>query len=357
MLGVLRFVFSLMVIVAHLGDGVPFVSHLGVFAVFGFYLVSGYLMTLVLNGPYRGRSLAFWKNRILRIYPAYYLVAVATLVFILVFPEAQAFHGAWLPKSRAQDWLGNLAIVPFEFGDKAFRLVPPSWSLAVELIAYFLIWLALARHRMIAYTVFAISVYWHLTAMLNGVPWYGRYMPFYAALLPFSLGASLYYLRDWFQVLTKPAVARRGAWLFALLALSNAVLCGHRGGLGAAEIDVYFYANLALLFPLLACCVNTRIDSFARVFDKRLGDLAYPMFLVHWLVGGGISQVFYAGTVTRGWSILIMSLPLIVLTSLMINRVLDGVIEPMRSAIRSRGSVIQMSQGANKRTLDVKPES
>lgn len=43
MLGILRFVLAAFVVISHLTEGIQFFSHWGVFAVFGFYLVSGYL--------------------------------------------------------------------------------------------------------------------------------------------------------------------------------------------------------------------------------------------------------------------------------------------------------------------------
>jgi peptidoglycan/LPS O-acetylase OafA/YrhL len=83
MLGSFRLLLALLVVMAHLAEGTTFVSHMGVFAVFGFYVISGYLMTLVLHEVYHFDFSSFWANRFLRLFPTYYLVALASLLVVI----------------------------------------------------------------------------------------------------------------------------------------------------------------------------------------------------------------------------------------------------------------------------------
>jgi len=71
-----------MVVMQHLGN----VSALGVYAVFGFYILSGYLMTLILHSGY-GYSWSgvrrFALNRFLRIYPIYWVACLISAGLVL----------------------------------------------------------------------------------------------------------------------------------------------------------------------------------------------------------------------------------------------------------------------------------
>ena len=70
MFGTYRFLLACLVLVTHLAG----VRCAGAYAVFGFYLLSGYLMTLVLNERYGFSPNGFGRyvaNRALRIYPPY----------------------------------------------------------------------------------------------------------------------------------------------------------------------------------------------------------------------------------------------------------------------------------------------
>ncbi len=113
MLGTLRLLLAVMVVFSHL-SGV--ISHLGVYAVFGFYVLSGYLMTAVLNGTYRFNARSFWTNRALRLLPIYYMVGTATIVVLFLFPnEAATFKDSWAASLTSWDYLANALLVPLPF--------------------------------------------------------------------------------------------------------------------------------------------------------------------------------------------------------------------------------------------------
>ncbi|MEM9387115.1 MAG: hypothetical protein AAGA68_18780 [Pseudomonadota bacterium] len=81
-------------------------------------------------------AVPFFLNRVLRIYPVYWLIASGTLLMVALYPTACAWKGEWCRESTALDWSGNLLTLPFEWYAADFRLVPPAWSVAVELICY-----------------------------------------------------------------------------------------------------------------------------------------------------------------------------------------------------------------------------
>lgn len=332
MLGTLRFALALSVGVAHLTGGTPFFSHWGVFAVFGFYVVSGYLMTLVLNDTYAFRFSTFALNRVLRLFPIYYMVAAATAVIVFASSQASAFHPAWTIQTRWLDLVGNGLIVPFEFYDAAFRLVPPAWSIGVELLNYLVLWAVGARSRASACALFFAALAYHLASYGAGAGWQDRYAPAYAALLPFSVGALLYFLQTSPQPVTRKLLRQVRA-AAAVLWTGNLVLCGVAGGVRSAAFELFFYASLACLAAFLWSHLQLTRDCAATWWDKQLGDLAYPVFLTHWVVGFAVGQLVLGGQ-PRGLALFALSLLPTIGISYALSRWADRVIEPLRSRIR-----------------------
>src|SRR5262247_2969718 len=124
MFGTFRLILALMVMDYHVIHPEGFA---GPIAVFGFYCLSGYLMTKIINESYAdgihgfGRYLA---NRALRIYPAYYVALALSAIALTIWPEVAA------GLTRYYTWPDNLlpqftiiGLVPF-----SLRILPPAWS-------------------------------------------------------------------------------------------------------------------------------------------------------------------------------------------------------------------------------------
>lgn len=333
MLGSLRFFLALFVVVAHLTGGVQFFSHWGGFAVFGFYIVSGYLITLILNETYHFRLSKFALNRFLRLFPIYYIVTVVTILIIAFASNASAFHPAWKIQTRWVDIIGNSLIIPFEFYDATFRIVPPAWSIAVELINYFILWAIGARNRTLAILVFFAALTYHLGSFISGAGWGQRYSPFYAAILPFSLGAMFYFFRS-SVVALGPRKMLYISRISCAVWLGNLVLCGYMGGLSSKLYELFFYINLISLGIFIYTNISPSSDAPSSRWDKRLGDLAYPVFLTHWITGFVIGQVFLNGQ-QRGLVLFAVALLPIIAVSYLLSEITDRVIEPLRSKVRS----------------------
>lgn len=333
MLGSLRLFLALSVVVAHLTDNVRFFSHWGVFAVFGFYLISGYLITTILHETYSFQFSAFAINRFLRLFPIYYILAIATAFIINLSSGASTFHPAWSVQTRWQDIFGNMFIIPFEFYDSSFRLVPPTWSVAVELVNYFLLWLIVARNGSLAVLTFLIATTYHITSFMSGADWGRRYYPAYAALLPFSMGALIYFFRN----MTSNPISRFGSPVTGISCaawLINLALCGLTGGAGSEFFNFFFYTNLGLFAIFLYTTATPPGENLKIKWDKELGDLAYPVFLTHWIVGYMMSQYFLSGP-RRGMTLFIASLIPIILVSYALSKIANRLIEPLRSKVRS----------------------
>jgi peptidoglycan/LPS O-acetylase OafA/YrhL len=126
-LGFYRFVLAAAVIVEHLAEGTRYVSHTGMFAVFGFYVLSGYLITRVLNDVYDFAFVPFWSNRFLRLYPPYFMLLGVGLVLVLGTKEAATFFPAvWKSRPETEDYPDD-----FSDGNTSHGLVVPPGSFSM----------------------------------------------------------------------------------------------------------------------------------------------------------------------------------------------------------------------------------
>lgn len=345
MLGYLRFVLAILVVVAHLGSNighVGFFGHWGTFAVFGFYLVSGYLITRILHETYSFRFAPFAINRFLRLFPIYYFVAFVSATAIYLLPTAGDFHEAWKVKLRVVDILGNGLIFPFEFYDASFRLVPATWSVAVELVNYFLIWLFVGRSMKLATGTALIALAYHVASGYLGMYWGSRYFPSYAALLPFSLGACIYFWADFISRFQMSAI--RIAFVIASCVwIANITFCGVLSGIGKPYYEYFFYLNFVTLFVLIALATHSSVVSRYSKIGKILGDMAYPIFLVHWIVGFGVS-LFLPFDSLNGLALFAFSLPPILAVSWLLAWGTDRWVEPLRNVVRGRADVSEAPQ-------------
>src|SRR5215471_16043858 len=124
MFGSLRFLLALMVMLGHLVGGDQ-LAHYGYYAVRGFFVLSGFLMTAGLHEVYRFDGRRYFANRALRLLPQYYIVCLLTLGVILVAPDSAArFIQQWTPDLLWRDAVTNLILLPVHHPEPHYRLVP-----------------------------------------------------------------------------------------------------------------------------------------------------------------------------------------------------------------------------------------
>ena len=86
-IGLLRTLFAIAVVLGHATDaassGVKLLN--GVIAVQSFYIISGFYMAMILSERYKDKLYFFYTNRILRLYPIYWVVLLLSVVLAYVF--------------------------------------------------------------------------------------------------------------------------------------------------------------------------------------------------------------------------------------------------------------------------------
>lgn len=300
-MGYLRIILALSVVLAH--------SHMaampwkplipGELAVEIFFIVSGFYMSLVLSDKYRLPSgkidlQAFWTARALRIYPCYWIVLAGLLVYFLLknLPYFADVHSqgplfaVWLAVSQSilfgldgLLFIGKTTEGPALFqalgdlpGVQPYVLIaiPPAWTLSLELMFYLLVpFLCRLSSRNIM-AIMAICVTLRTCAYMSGYnqdPWVYRFFPF--ELFFFLAGMMLH------RIYASCAMQRR----FYIIPLAISLMLFPF--LPQTKILGYWLEGSVLLGTAMIALPALFHWSKNSVFDRKIGNLSYPLYVVH----------------------------------------------------------------------------
>ena len=277
MLGTLRLLFALAVALSHAGMHLRGLN-LGVIAVIGFYLISGYVMAGLIRRHYAQpqAASAFYLDRAIRLLPQYLFYILLTLAWHL-YSRADNYFLSRIP--GPVDLFNNLSVVPLNYymfnGSDRYTLIPPAWSLGAEVQFYLLApFLLLWPKRLFGIGLIGLAVY---LAALSGVinsDWFGyRLLP--GVLLFFVLGAFLQHQHQKHQ----HGRARSMTIGVAAAVVLGAVLLNFNGILRA---PYNFETLLGLILGL--ALLQTLAKRSSNRWDSLAGDISYGVFLNHFLI-------------------------------------------------------------------------
>jgi len=294
-MGIYRFILSLLVIIFHLVGGV---QPAGYSVVFGFYLISGYVITLVLNRSYSEKIGQFYLNRALRIFPVYIIILLISFILIKVHGnvfliannglDSLQLLNSGIAHYNVADVLNEISLRFFtnkSFTDFAVilngfpQIVPQAWALCPEIIFYILAPFIVKLYKFnkkMYYLLILITFVYPIYTYLNKLdfPTY-RYRSVFGTFFVFMLGSLIYYLKD-----KIPKIKKANIFLFLLISIYLfTVTCINKYEL--KEGQIYF----ALFIQIFILIVSTQI-SFKERFnacDKFWGSLSYGMYLGHFL--------------------------------------------------------------------------
>ncbi|HLX17557.1 MAG TPA: acyltransferase [Bradyrhizobium sp.] len=328
MFGTLRFLLAYLVILSHL-VGTEYVAHFGFYAVRGFFVISGLMMTAALNEVYRFDGLRFWSNRALRLLPPYYFVCALTLIAIAIAPDqAAAYVKFWRGLPDAGDLMINLTVLPLQSSYGFIRLVPPFWSVAIEVDMYLLLYLVVARQMSWALIALVSGLTLQLVCVYDAINWTLIYFTAPSAVFPFAVGAVLYFLKQ------------RGGWVAPPLAAACAFVAWTAnmlaGGAVFAETYIFGWGYLfdTLCFAVVVSGLSSRqFTPLAERIDRMFGEWSYFAFLVHWLAGFLVASVLL-GSEWRGWTLLLAVTPVVLVASAGLAMLNRRFVEPLRNRVR-----------------------
>lgn len=279
MFGILRTILAVYVVLLHIFS----IPTLGNFAVTFFFVLSGFLMTYIMQNTYQynfnGVKL-FWINRFLRLYPAYWIVLILSLI-VVCFIDPSILNKSMFFPSSFKEWFSNVSMIYFDIVPHRAkpRVVPTSWALTNELVFYFLISIGISKTFPRTCIWLGLSItYYVATYFFYDIPTY-RYSAIPASSLPFAIGAILFWINQ-----KKPAITTKlSTVIFVFLLFNiNAIY------LASSKIEVLSeiskYANYLIAGILVLLLFNLKTSKKIANIDKYVGCFSYPIYLSHYLI-------------------------------------------------------------------------
>jgi peptidoglycan/LPS O-acetylase OafA/YrhL len=291
-----------------LGHFVPFYPQHLPFLIYGsasvpaFYIVSGFLITLVLREKYQSRAGLFYSNRALRIFPLYW---AALAIFLLVnwlvaeghLPGLQEFRGAnalrWWQLHEAENGviatvllvLSNVVVfgqdvmlfigkwphlLSRDYFYHFFIYVGPAWTIEVEFFFYAIAPFVVRGGAIWPIVILAASLVGRLIAVTLGYTAYIDAYDFPPFEIGFFMAGSLAY-RAYAYLRTQ-----KSRWISAYSLAACAAV---------ALLSVfYLFIPFARPIYLLAACVclpGIVLVGRRNPLDNFFGELSYPIYLLH----------------------------------------------------------------------------
>lgn len=275
---------------------------LGWASVPAFYIVSGFLITLVLRQRYHDRIWLFYSNRGLRLFPLYW---AALALFLLVnwlvaagyLPGPQEHVGTnalrWWQKHESENGIAattllvfsNVAIVGQDFmlfiGKwpnvftrdyfyHFFMYVGPAWTIEVEFVFYAIAPFVVLRHIKWTVAILVASLCARLLAVTLGYTAYANAYDFPPFEMAFFMAGSLAY-RAYAYLRTQ-----KSRWVIWYVYVS----CATIGLLSAFYLFLPFARPIYLLAACL-CLPGIVLTGRHNPLDNFFGELSYPIYLLH----------------------------------------------------------------------------
>jgi peptidoglycan/LPS O-acetylase OafA/YrhL len=340
MFGLYRFILAINVVLFHILS----VPEIGPFAVYSFFVLSGFLMTHIMQRTYgytANGMIRYAINRFFRLYPVYWALLIITLMMNLWIGNDFfiSFHPSMQLPQTVSEIFANIFMIFPELSPRAYspRLAPATWALTIELFFYLLIALGISRNKLLSTLWFSLSALYFLYENIVLKIYGFGYGTFIAASLPFSLGAVLYfyikeisYFLDRLKLFTLPVCTI----LFAI----NLIICII---INLVNIDELWKYNLlcsginlilSALMVIRLSVVRTQ-DPILKYIDRITGDLSYPVYLFHWAATCFAAWLVYEAPV-KNTITFTLGLIITILISIVINKLVNEKIEVIRNKLK-----------------------
>jgi len=306
----LRGVAVLFVITYHYSSSFHYVFAWGRSSVDLFFVLSGFLMTGLLTDslPRKDYFSHFYRNRILRIFPLYYLALIVFFTALLLSgnehekPLYFYRHYGWSYLIFVQNWTHLFFGVPVD------KTLVHFWSLAVE-IQFYIMWpfliyevrnmkklQAILLSIIVLALVFRIFVYFHSSGSYDQVV---RIYNSFCRLDCFAAGALISLIgRVSSKIKTKSFIFL--CWLSILLILAG-MFATNNFTLKSSFFVLFGYSLVAIFYAsIVYLSLGGRCKFLDQVLQNRqllfCGKISYGLYIFHWPIR------LIAGSRLNAWS-------------------------------------------------------
>lgn len=265
------------------------VNFVGRFGVAFFFIISGYLLA----SPSSESMKHYWKKKIVRIVPLYWISTL--LVFVVGVLRPSLLHTA-VP--TISNLLKSLFFIPFytKGVEGIFPLYPIAWTLTCEVYVYLIFWIARKFVRKYSLTCVISSAFIILVTILGSVvqnknlflDTYGKnYVAFFAVGI--LIRAAEQYIP--LNIREKIPQIKSVGWIGASTGVVVMVVLS----MNYSETVGYFII-IPVIF-ILAILLGGGTE-FPYLFI-RLGNISYSFYLVHYFVVKGFTRVLLKQNTTN----------------------------------------------------------
>jgi peptidoglycan/LPS O-acetylase OafA/YrhL len=303
----------------------------GPVAVFVFFVISGVVITEAVLNFYDGKPVRFFLNRLLRLYPPYVMALVAAYMVLSSVPKLQ-FPELPLEWTGRENLFANLfSILPTVFltdwilgVESRVDLIGINWALRVEFAFYIVVAavvlfsrylppIGVSRSvglRFVFVTFLCVHGYFFYLSESDGRgAFYSSFIPYFLMGVAWAFRLNSSEPNHWRTLFITAFVL--SVVQAAMYPVRNV---GHNDGTPMFELVNLASAVLWLaLIGVLVALSHLRLTSSpVRKFDAWLGDLSYPVYVMHMpalyvvanqMSGSGLAQLgAFAGlTFSLSW--------------------------------------------------------
>ncbi len=309
-MGLIRLILAISVVLSHSAPflGINLIG--GQLAVEVFFVISGFYMALILEQKYNKKNSKrlFWENRFLKIFPVYWIILIASVVFeivnVFITTDAKTIFPLFNPNIHltlfslislifsnififgldvfmslsvnigAGTFFLNpnpLAFKPFAY---TFLFIPQAWSLSSELLFYvvvpFLVELKSKWLLVIIGLSLLLRIYLYKHGFEGNVWSHGAFMTALCEFLSGIIAFRIYKFLKPIKLSKKVLVLIYGFYILYLLVFQYIPFTYFK-------IGILFGLSILLLPFLFRLSKDNKLDRY-------LGELSYPIYVCHFLV-------------------------------------------------------------------------